>query len=99
VLTPDRDSKLSDGVVIETRLRARVLGAPLLKVDGTVHVSPARLVASTPPPVVRGDVVSGAHSVSGAAPRSQGAAPGAALAQATRLLEENRKRLRDVDGR
>ena len=59
VLTPDRDSRLSDGVVIETRLRARLLGAPLLKVDGTVLVSPARLVASTPPPVVRGDVVSG----------------------------------------
>ena len=99
MLTPDRDSRLSDGVVIETRLRARLLGAPVLRVDGTVLVSPARLVASSPPPVVRGDVVSGGRTVSGAAPRSQGAAPGTALAQATRLLEESRKRLRDVDGR
>ena len=98
VLTPDRDSRLSDGVVIETRLRARVLGAPLLKVDGTVLVSPARLVASTPPTVVRGTVVSDAHTVSGAAPRSQGVAPGTALAQAASLLEESRKRLRAVDG-
>ncbi|HSK32106.1 MAG TPA: hypothetical protein VK903_01350 [Propionicimonas sp.] len=94
MLTPDRDSRLSDGVVIETRLRARLLGAPVLRVDGTVHVSPARLVEPTSPPVVRGVVVSDGRTGSGAVPRSQGAAPGSALAQATRLLEESRQRLR-----
>ena len=41
---PDSDGQLSDGVVIETRLKARLLGAPVLRVDGTVLVSPGRLV-------------------------------------------------------
>lgn len=86
MLTPDRDSRLSDGLVIETRLRARIFGASVLRIDGTVLVSPARVDPPTSPRVVPGEVVSsrrdGVRTV-----------PGAALAQASRLLEESRARL------
>jgi hypothetical protein len=83
MLTPDRDSRLSDGVVIETRLRARLLGAPVLRIDGTVLVSPARVDSPTPPRAVQGDLVSGSRDL-------VRTVPGAALAQASRLLEESR---------
>jgi hypothetical protein len=42
-LQPDADSKLTDGVVVETRLVARVLGLRLLRVDGVVLLSPGRV--------------------------------------------------------
>ena len=94
VLAPDRDSRLSDGVVIETTLRARVLGAPLLRINGTVSVSPARLVVPPSPQVVRGKVAPGGREA--VAPDSRnavGTTPGAALAEAARLLRESRQRL------
>jgi hypothetical protein len=53
-LHPDGASRLSDGVVVETHLLARVLGMRLLRVDGVVLLSPARLVGPVPPqPVTR----------------------------------------------
>jgi hypothetical protein len=95
VLTPDPDSRLSDGVVIETTLRARVLGVPVLRINGTVSVSPARLVVPPPPQVVRGEVATGGRKTVAFDPRKEvEAAPGAALAEATRLLRESRRRLR-----
>ena len=42
-LQPDADSSLADGVVVETRLVARVLGLRLLRVDGVVLLSPGRV--------------------------------------------------------
>jgi len=42
-LHPDGDSHLSDGVVVETHLLARLLGLRLLRVDGVVLLSPGRL--------------------------------------------------------
>lgn len=41
VLQPDPDGNLSHGLVIEASLLARVLGAKLLRVQGTVTVTPA----------------------------------------------------------
>ena len=42
-MAPDEESRLSDGVLVETALVARVLGLRLLRVDGTVLLAPARL--------------------------------------------------------
>ena len=46
-LHPDGDSQLSDGVVVETHLLARVLGLRLLRVDGVVLLAPGRLETPT----------------------------------------------------
>jgi hypothetical protein len=78
---PDADSQLSDGVVVEARLKARLLGAPVLRVDGVVLVSPGRLVEPT-----RVDVVSRAAPARDGSPRG---APGESLARAGRLLADN----------
>jgi hypothetical protein len=40
---PDPRKRLSDGVLVEARIRARVLGIPLLKVEATVVLTPAGL--------------------------------------------------------
>ena len=77
---PDSDSHLSDGIVIEARLKARVLGAPLLRVDGTVLLSPGRLVE---PP--RLDAVT---APPGGVRSSLNGAPGDGLARAARLLAD-----------
>ena len=42
-LQPDADSSLADGIVVETRLVARLLGLRLLRVDGVVLLSPGRV--------------------------------------------------------
>ncbi|MFC4784205.1 hypothetical protein ACT8ZV_07010 [Nocardioides sp. MAHUQ-72] len=47
-IRPDGSNHLSDGVVVETHLLARVLGVRLLRVDGVVLVSPARLAEAAP---------------------------------------------------
>ena len=46
-LHPDPDNRLADGVVVETTLVARLLGLKVLRIDGTVLLSPARVVDST----------------------------------------------------
>ena len=80
-LAPDVDSHLSDGVVVETRLVARLLGVRRLKVDGVVLLAPARLGTPEPRPaalqVARGD----------------DAQLGAGLAHASRLLDDCDRRL------
>jgi hypothetical protein len=43
MLAPTRGSHLSDGVVVQTHLVARLLGMRILRVDGVVHLAPARL--------------------------------------------------------
>ncbi len=43
-------SDLSDGIVVRTQLLGRVLGLRVLRVDGTVLVSPARPVSRTGQP-------------------------------------------------
>ena len=82
-LLPDRASQLSDGVVVETRLTARLLGVRLLRVDGIVLMSPARLSAPVPapsPPARATNAVPGPN--------------GHLLAQAAQLLQENDANLR-----
>jgi hypothetical protein len=45
-LAPDGDGRLSEGVLIETHLLARLLGLRLLRIDGVVTVAPARVAPS-----------------------------------------------------
>lgn len=65
-------SELSDGIVVRTQLLGRVLGLRVLRIDGTVLVSPARPLQ--PPPA--------------SPPGRTVGPPGARLAEAGRLLDE-----------
>jgi hypothetical protein len=85
-MEPDEESRLSDGVLVETALVARVLGLRLLRVDGTVLLAPARLHERPPhasPTVVTSPPTDG--------PRLE---PGLRLVEAGRLLRTNGERLR-----
>ena len=75
-LAPDPASHLSDGVVVETRLIARLLGVRILRVDGVVHLAPASLG--------RPVLTTWRDTPSFAADRELGAG----LARASRLLED-----------
>ena len=85
-MQPDADGSLADGVVVETRLVARLLGLRLLRVDGVVLLSPGR-VRETPLPVA-GRGCSGAVS----AP-DDGERPGERLALAEGLIASTGSRL------
>jgi hypothetical protein len=81
-LAPDTGSHLSDGVVVQTRLVARLLGLPVLRVDAVVQLAPARVepadLATRPghePPLPLG----------------------ADLARASRLLDDGDRRLEGAD--
>lgn len=80
-LAPDATSHLSDGVVVETRLVARLLGMRILRVDGVVHLAPARLERASTPALNAGPL---------SAPRPVAADRqlGEGLARASRLLDD-----------
>ena len=84
VLRPDAANRLGDGVVVETYLTAKLLGLRILRVDGTVLLSPGRLVEAPP------------HTINGTTPSL--AVPATAeddtLARAGQLLRENGEHLR-----
>lgn len=73
-------------MVVEARLLARLLGVRLLRVEGTVLMSPGRLVA--PPASALRLPASRRVAVDG------GAHPGDGLAEAARLLAESDASLR-----
>jgi hypothetical protein len=77
-LTPATDSRLSDGVVVQTHLVARLLGLRILRVDGVVHVAPARLEALD----------------AGVPAPKESQALGSGLVRASRLLDDGDRRLR-----
>ncbi len=49
-MVPDSSKRLSDGLVIEACVLARLLGIKLLTLEGTVLVSPAQLRELSVPP-------------------------------------------------
>jgi hypothetical protein len=73
-LAPDAKADLADGVLVETHLLARLIGIKLLRVDGVVTLTPARLVASPADPR--------------AVPLTSAVTPGAGLERAAHLLRE-----------
>ena len=83
-LTFSRGSHLSEGALVEARLRGRVLGIPLLKIDALVAIVPANptSVPSTPrTPVGRTNMSSRNR------PRKLDT-PGSALAEAVRSIDQ-----------
>ncbi len=84
VLLPDAANRLGDGVVVETTLVARLLGLRILRVEGTVLLSPGRLVDGSP------------HIIDGTTTTLAGPATAEddTLARASRLLRENGEQLR-----
>ncbi len=80
-LAPDATADLSEGVLVETHLLARVAGIRLLRVDGVVALTPARLVASPGDPR--------------AVPLASTLVPGAGLEHAAHLLHECEQRSSD----
>jgi hypothetical protein len=81
---PDPSKRLSDGVLVEACVRARLMGIPLLKVEATVVLAPAGLTAPTSAPRVL-PIRSSAQS-SRTARRS--GVPGQGLAEAVRRIDE-----------
>jgi hypothetical protein len=79
-LAPDPASHLSVGVVVETRLIARLLGVRILRADGVVHIAPARLERPEPTAVEARRPVAADRQL------------GAGLARASRLLEDSDQR-------
>jgi hypothetical protein len=83
--TTDRRRRLSEGVLVEARIRARLLGIRLLTIDATVVLAPADVtgpsVAAHGPPQ-RASVRSSRLS------RNRSTATGHALAEAVQNINE-----------
>jgi hypothetical protein len=80
--TPDRRRRLSEGVLVEARIRARLLGIRLLTIDATVVLAPAAVTAPSlaahEPASVRFSGLS----------RNRSAATGHRLAEAVQSINE-----------
>ena len=110
LVIPDSSKRLSDGVVVQGSVLARLLGVKLLTLDATLLVSPAQLAEpenkhTTGPAVASRQhpehdaLPSGAGSTRESAPaRSPNGLVGSRLGLAARLLEESNGDLRKLDG-
>lgn len=109
-VVPDGHSRLSDGVIIETSVLARLLGIKLLTLEGTVLVSPAQLqeayqaYATTvaAPAAVETPREIRAERLNGGSPTRSGpsgAVVGARLDAAARLLGESSRDLHSIERR
>lgn len=100
VLPPElgfnRGTRLSQGTLVEGRIRARLLGIPLLKIDAVVA-----LVPGTPSSV--GPSPSPARSLEPMLSLGNGArrfeAPGSALAEAIQIIDEAADLLTEARGK
>jgi hypothetical protein len=83
--TPDRRRRLSDGVLVDASIHARLLGLRLLTVDASIVLVPAE-VSATPRAAPRPAERPAPRSSAPAPKRSLAAGP--RLAQAVRSLNE-----------
>jgi hypothetical protein len=83
-LTFSRGSRLSEGALVEARLRGRVLGVPLLKIDALIAIVPAN---STPVPSTP-RTPSGEPTLSSRNRPRKLDTPGSALAEAVRSIDQ-----------
>lgn len=83
-LTFSRGSRLSEGALVEARLRGKLLGIPLLKIDALVAIVPADSApaSSTPRAPLAERTLSSRNR-----PRKH-ETPGSALAEAVRSLDQ-----------
>jgi len=101
VLRVDPDGHLSDGLVIETSLLAKIFGLRVLRIEGTVSVAPAQ-VRNPSVPVVGASVVTDEHPHVLRAPPGDPPRPahlGSGLATAADLLRDARSDLRGLPER
>jgi pyridoxal biosynthesis lyase PdxS len=56
---PERGGRLSEGALVEAKVRARLFGIPLLKVEATVVLTPAGTAHASPVRTARSRVVAG----------------------------------------
>jgi hypothetical protein len=82
---PDPRKRLSDGVLVEACIRARLVGIPLLKVEATIALAPAGLTAPTSAPRDQ-PIRSSARPSRAASTRSGDSREG--LAEAVRTINE-----------
>jgi hypothetical protein len=90
---PDRSRRLSDGVLVDASIRARLLGLRLLTVDATIVLVPADVRATSP--TAHPAAERPAPRPSGPASRRPVAA-GPRLAQAVRSINEGAELLAET---
>jgi hypothetical protein len=83
--TPDRRRRLSEGVLLDASIRARLLGIRLLTIDATVVLAPAHVTA---PPLAAEDPPQRASVRSSRISRNRSAATGRGLAEAVQSINE-----------
>jgi hypothetical protein len=92
-LQPDAEGSLADGVVVETRLVARLLGLKLIRVDGVVLLSPAQVQERQPPaPALVSSEVARGRGYDGVRPGERLALAGKLIASTGSRLERTRPR-------
>ena len=88
--TPDRRKRLSEGVLLEATIRARLLGLRLLTIDATVVLAPADVAA---PAIAAHDPPPRASVRPPGMARSRAAATRQGLAEAVQSINEGRELL------
>jgi hypothetical protein len=83
---PDPGKRLSDGVLVEARIRARLIGIPLLKVEASIVLAPAGLTA--PPSAPRDLPMRSSARSSHAALLTHSVVLGQGLNEAVRTINE-----------
>jgi hypothetical protein len=92
-VVPDPSRRLSDGVLVEACIRARLLGIPVLKVEATIALAPAGL---TSPISGRADKPTRGSRRTAEAASTRSAIRGQRLAEAVRRLNEGAELLADA---
>ena len=95
-VAPEPDNGLGDGVLVEAQIRARLFGAPILRLDAEVVLTPARTDRVGAAALASIEPNSTPRHVTPLPPRS--GPPGSALAEAAALVEQTSQSLRHVNG-
>lgn len=99
-LVPEPANRLADGVLVEAQVRARLFGAPILRLDAEVLLSPARA------DVVPGAAAGNSADASAEPPRPVAAdrpgagvplPPGSDLARAAALVQSSARSLHELE--
>ena len=92
-VVPDPSRRLSEGVLVEACIRARLIGIPVLKIDAMIALAPAGL---TSPISGRADKATRGSAPSSGAASTRSAIRGQGLAEAVRRINEGAELLADA---
>jgi hypothetical protein len=90
---PDPGKRLSDGVLVEACIRARLLGMPLLKVEATIVLAPA---GRTAPAAAARDLPIGSSARPSRAASTRSGDSREGLAEAVRTISEGAELLAEA---